>query len=72
MIAIFDFVVRLLGDLVLMPQIFIENVVLSDPISALLVVFGSLFIAGASAVFGYVVAGALGIPLPKPGSGTSE
>ena len=65
MIAIVDFVVRLLGDLLVMPQIFLREVVLTDPISAILVAVGTLFVGGAVGVFGYVVLGSLASALPR-------
>lgn len=65
--ALVDVVVRLLGDLLVMPQIFLREVVLTDPISAILVAFGTLFVGGAVGVFGYVVLGAFATALPQIG-----
>lgn len=67
-----SFVARLLSDLIEMPLIMIQYVLTNDPLSAISVLFGTLFIVGASAVFGYVVLGALGVPLPNVGRGTSD
>ena len=66
------FVLRLLGNLIEMPVVFVEQVINGDPIAAILIAFGSLFVLGAVGGFGYVVAGALGIPLPNLGRGPSE
>lgn len=38
---------------------YFTDVALSNPLSALLLLFGFLFVAGASAVFGYLTAGAI-------------
>ncbi len=72
MSVLVDFVVRLLTDLIVMPQIFIEDIFLSDPLSAIIIIFGSLFIGVASAVLGYAVLGALGVPLPRLGRGADN
>ncbi len=69
--AFVDFVVRLLGDAIQMP-ILLGEVALRDPLSTIIVATGSVFIAVAVGVFGYALAGALGIPLPHPGSGPGE
>lgn len=66
------FIVRLLSDLIRMPLIFIEQVIGTNPISALLIAVGSVFVLASVAVFGYVLLGALGIPLPSPGRGLGE
>lgn len=70
--AFASFVVRLLSDMREMPVIFVKEVVTNDPLSAISVLFGTIFIATASAVFGYVVLGALGIPLPNVGRGARD
>jgi len=66
------FILRLLGNLIEMPVVFVEQVINGDPISALLIAFGSLFVLGAVGGFGYVLLGALGVPLPNVGRGPSE
>jgi len=69
--AFVDFVVRLLGDALQMP-ILLGEVALRDPLSTIIVAVGSVFIGVAVGVFGYALLGALGIPLPHPGSGPSD
>jgi len=66
------FILRLLGNLIEMPVVFVEQVINGDPISAILIAFGSLFVLGAVGGFGYVLLGALGVPLPNVGRGPSE
>jgi hypothetical protein len=66
------FIMRLLGNLIEMPVVFVEEVINGDPIAAILIAFGSLFVLGAVGAFGYVVLGALGVPLPNLGRGSSE
>jgi len=70
--AIGGFIVRLLSNLIEMPQAIITQVVGTNPASALLVAVGTVFVLGAVGVFGYVLLGALGVPLPSPGRGPSE
>ena len=69
--AFVDFVVRLLSDVIQMP-ILLGEVALRDPLSTIIVAVGSVFIGVAVGVFGYALLGALGIPLPYPGSGPGE
>lgn len=66
------FILRLLSNLIEMPVVFVEQVINGDPITAVLIAFGSLFVLGAVGAFGYAVLGALGIPLPNLGRGPSE
>ncbi len=71
------FVSRLVSDLIEMPRIFVQDVMLSDPLSAISVLFGSLFVGIAVVGFGYLVVGALiqlltGGGLPAIGSGRVE
>jgi hypothetical protein len=66
------FILRLLGNLIEMPVVFVEQVINGDPIAAILIAFGSLFVLGAVGAFGYVVLGALGVPLPHLGQEPSE
>lgn len=66
------FILRLLSNLIEMPVVFVEQVINGDPIAAILIAFGSVFVLGAVGGFGYVLAGALGIPLPNLGRGPSE
>jgi len=47
-------------------------VINGDPISAILIAVGSLFVLAAVGAFGYAVLGALGVPLPNIGRGPSE
>jgi hypothetical protein len=70
--ALGGFVIRLLRDLVQMPLVFIEQVIVPNPISAVLIAAGTAFVLAAVGAFGYVVLGALGVPLPSPGRGPSE
>jgi len=66
------FILRLLSNLIEMPVVFVTQVINGDPISAILIAVGSLFVLGAVGVFGYAVLGALGVPLPNIGRGPSE
>lgn len=71
-----EFVSTLLSDLFRMPEIMFEDVFLSDPLSAIAVIFGGLFIVGAVVVFAYAILGAViqaigGPRLPAPGRGRS-
>ena len=65
------FILRLLSNLIEMPIVFVEQVINGDPISAILIAVGSLFVLGAVGGFGYAVLGALGVPLPNLGRGQS-
>jgi len=69
--AFIDFIVRLLLDAVTMPGM-LGEVALRSPLSAIIVATGSLFILGAVGALGYSALGALGIPLPKLGSGPGK
>ncbi len=69
--AFVDFIVRLLGDALQMP-VLLGEVALRDPLSTIIVAVGTVFITAAVAVFGYALAGALGIPLPNLGSGPGK
>ena len=66
------FILRLLSNLIEMPIVFVEQVINGDPISAIMIAVGSLFVLGAVGGFGYAVLGALGVPLPNLGRGQSE
>jgi len=66
------FILRLLSNLIEMPVVFVTQVINGDPISAILIAVGSLFVLGAVGAFGYAVLGALGVPLPNIGRGPSE
>ncbi|WP_424015554.1 hypothetical protein ACOZ35_06150 [Halorubrum xinjiangense] len=79
MIALIDFVSRLVGDLGRFVDIFLNDLILGagDPLSALLVVVGQLLLVGGVAVLGYAAVGALlneiGVNLPALGGrGRSE
>lgn len=73
MIALIDFVSRLVGDVGRFVDIFLSEVVLGagDPVSALLVVVGQVLIVASVLGFGYLVIGALlneiGVKLPSLG-----
>ncbi len=69
--AFVEFVLRLLGDVLQMP-ILLGEVALRDPLSTIIVAVGTVFITAAVGVFGYALAGALGIPLPNLGSGAEN
>ena len=69
--AFVDFIVRLLGDALQMP-VLLGEVALREPLATIIVAVGTVFIAAAVGVFGYVLAGALGIPLPNLGSGPNK
>jgi len=61
MIALLDFVTRLLGDVGRFVEIFVDDLLLGpvDPVTALLVVVGQLILGVAVAVLGYAAVGAL-------------
>lgn len=69
--ALVDFIIRLLSDMLQMP-VMLGEVALRDPLSTVIVAVGTVFITAAVGVFGYALAGALGIPLPNLGDGPSE
>ena len=50
-------VMELLDSIISFPDRFID-IALSDPLSALLIAFGALFVGASSAVFGYLTLGA--------------
>ena len=79
MIALIDFVARLVGDVGRFVDIFLNDLILGagDPLSALLVVVGQVLLISAVAVLGYAAVGALlgeiGVTLPSLGGrGRSE
>ncbi|MFW6317395.1 MAG: hypothetical protein ACOC06_02885 [Halorubrum sp.] len=79
MIALIDFVTRLVGDVGRFLDIFLNDLMLGagDPLSALLVVVGQVLLVSAVAVLGYAAIGALlgevGVNLPSLGGrGRSE
>ncbi|SDF52562.1 hypothetical protein SAMN04488067_10595 [Halorubrum xinjiangense] len=79
MMALIDFVSRLVGDVGRFVDIFLNDLILGagDPLSALLVVVGQIILVGAVAVLGYAAVGALlneiGVTLPSLGGrGRSE
>ena len=79
MIALIDFVARLVGDVGRFVDIFLNDLILGagDPLSALLVVVGQVLLVSAVAVLGYAAVGALlgeiGVTLPSLGGrGRSE
>jgi len=79
MIALIDFVSRLVGDIGRFVDIFLNDLILGagDPISALLVVVGQVLLVGSVAALGYATVGALlqeiGVTLPSLGGrGRSE
>ncbi|MBP1922395.1 hypothetical protein J2751_001403 [Halorubrum alkaliphilum] len=73
MIALVDFVTRLLGDVGRFIQIFTDNLLLGpvDPLTAVLAVAGQLILGVAVVVLGYAAVGALlnelGVTLPSLG-----
>jgi hypothetical protein len=79
MIALIDFVSRLVGDVGRFLDIFLNDLILGagDPLSALLVVVGQVLLFAAVSVLGYAAVGALldeiGVTLPSLGGrGRSE
>ena len=79
MIALIDFVTRLVGDVGRFVDIFLNDLILGagDPLSALLVVVGQVLLVTAVSVLGYAAVGALlneiGVTLPSLGGrGRSE
>jgi hypothetical protein len=79
MIALIDFVSRLVGDVGRFVDIFLNDLILGagDPLSALLVVVGQVLILASVGALGYAAAGALlkeiGVNLPALGGrGRSE
>ena len=79
MIALIDFVSRLVGDVGRFVDIFLNDLILGagDPLSALLVVVGQVLILASVGVLGYAAVGALlnemGVALPSLGGrGRSE
>ena len=79
MIALIDFVARIVGDVGRFVDIFLNDLILGagDPLSALLVVVGQVLLVSAVAVLGYAAVGALlgeiGVTLPSLGGrGRSE
>lgn len=79
MLALINFVARLVGDVGRFLDIFLNDLILGagDPLSVLLVLVGQLILLGAVAVFGYAAIGALfdeiGVKLPSLGGrGRSE
>ncbi len=73
MIALVDFVTRLLGDVGRFIQIFTDNLLLGpvDPLTAVLAVVGQLILGVAVVVLGYAAVGAflneVGVTLPSLG-----
>ncbi|EMA67533.1 hypothetical protein C461_07399 [Halorubrum aidingense JCM 13560] len=73
MIALIDFVSRLVGDVGRFVDIFLNDLILgaADPLSVLLVLVGQVLIIASVAAFGYAVVGALlneiGVTLPSLG-----
>jgi len=61
---------ELIQSIIEMPGQFID-IALRDPISALLILVGALFVGLASAVFGYLSLGAAVSLVMRPGSGRS-
>ncbi len=73
MLALLEFVTRLLGDVGRFLDIFMNELILGpvDPLTAVLVVVGQLLIVAAVSVLGYAAVGALfdefGVTLPSLG-----
>jgi hypothetical protein len=79
MMALIDFVARLVGDVGRFVDIFLNDLILGagDPLSALLVVVGQVLIVASVGALGYAAVGALlgeiGVDLPSfGGRGRSE
>ncbi|MEZ3163215.1 hypothetical protein ABNG03_00415 [Halorubrum sp. RMP-47] len=79
MMALIDFVSRLVGDVGRFVDIFLNDLILGagDPLSALLVLVGQVLIVASVAALGYAAVGALlseiGVDLPALGGrGRSE
>jgi hypothetical protein len=76
MVTVTDFLVRLVTSAIELVITFATEVAFNDPLTFVSFLFGTIFVVGASAVFGYVVVGAvaneLGLQLPSPGRGTRE
>jgi len=79
MIALFDFVARLIGDVGRFLDIFVNDLILGagDPLSVFLVVVGQALLGVAVLVFAYAAVGGLleeiGVTLPSLGGrGRSE
>lgn len=69
--AFLDFIVRLFGEALLMPEL-LGEVALRSPLSTVIVATGTVFILLSVGVLGYSALGALGIPLPNLGRGPNE
>jgi hypothetical protein len=63
-----SFTAELLDSIIRLPNNFID-IITSDPLSALLILFGAVFVGGASAVFGALTLGAL-VDAVTPSSAT--
>ena len=61
---------QLVQSIVDMPGKFLD-IALADPISAVLMLVGAVFVGAASAVFGYLSLGAAASLVIRPGSGRS-
>ena len=79
MLAIIDFVSRVVGDIGRFVDIFLNDLILGagDPLSALLVLVGQVLIIASVAALGYAAVGALlqeiGVKIPSLGGrGRSE
>ena len=62
--------VELIQSIIDMPGRFIE-IALFDPLSAILILIGAVFVGVSSAVFGYLTVGAAVSLVMRPGSGQS-
>ena len=70
--AFLDFVVRLFDDAIEMPLIFLELLMSTDPLTAVVWAVGTVFMMASIGIMGYFVVGALGIPLPHLNRGPGE
>lgn len=73
MLALFEFVTRLVGDVGRFVDVFVNDLILgaADPLSAVLVIIGQTLVIAAISVFGYAAVGGLlselGVELPSLG-----
>jgi hypothetical protein len=79
MLALIDFVSRLIGDVGRFVDVFLNDIILGagDPLSALLILVGQVIIIASVSALGYAAVGALlqeiGVTLPSLGGrGRSE
>jgi len=69
--AFVEFIARLFSDALQMP-VLIGDVALRESLSFVSVAVGTVFIMAPVVVFGYILLGALGVPLPNLGNGPGK